>query len=145
MAATFLAQATGLSFEQATNLTLAPARNGEIIITNFVNERNQSWYEVADLVRNYGYDWTVNFLINLSSRQDLTFAQPVPDYAAAQDDIHREVIAGQTSKTAVKGLGICPACKKDELIVTSAQKAAGDEGMTTELRCVDCGHGWKIK
>jgi DNA-directed RNA polymerase subunit M/transcription elongation factor TFIIS len=43
----------------------------------------------------------------------------------------------------VKGVGVCPYCKSDELVFHTKQLRAADEPATIFYRCIKCKSQWR--
>lgn len=51
----------------------------------------------------------------------------------------------KSGATGIKGMTVCPRCKKDNIIIFSKQKSSGDEGESVFNTCTDCNNKWVLK
>lgn len=103
--------------------------------------------EILQLIKDYGYDKTLEFLQNVSSseitEQIWEYILEKPDFNEIRNKVHREILIQETEETGVKGVQKCKFCNSNELIFAVKQIRSGDEPATTFVSCLVCKRKWR--
>ncbi len=89
------------------------------------------------------FDANVNLIIMYIKMQD--FFSPVNILLEdGFNQIKREEKLLKSGAAGVRGIAVCPRCKKDNIIIYNKQKSRGDEGETQFNTCTDCNNKWTV-
>jgi DNA-directed RNA polymerase subunit M/transcription elongation factor TFIIS len=99
--------------------------------------------EIQGLIQSHGWTYTISLIEESDSMED--FIWNLPSMDAGKMAVASEIAVQQLEKLTTKGTGKCPGCKLEGHLIFAAPKqmASGDEAVTTDVKCLNCGKAWK--
>ncbi len=104
-------------------------------------DNNQVVLEIMGMLINNGFDYTYNYLQNVSSYNALYWNQEIFDIG--RSDVEREIARYRSKDVGITGVGTCKFCSSKELVFSQKQTRSADEPPTVIARCVNCNRTWK--
>lgn len=118
--------------------------NGEFIL-NIIQLTQSILFDPFDIpkstISEEQFQNNVNTIISYISSRDL-FSKTNLLLAPGYQKIKQEIKLIKSGAQGVRGIAVCPRCKKDNIVIFSKQKASGDEGETLFHTCTDCNNKW---
>lgn len=106
-------------------------------------EKRERLMDIFSLLIKLGYRGAVDYF---ATQVATDFARASVFFANARVEYDKERNIYIIRRKGVKGMGNCPKCNGEEIIMAFKQIGSSDEGHTVEFSCgeIGCGHAWKI-
>ena len=142
--ADILVNLTGISKEEANNLSNMKFSNGENI---FSLEYRWFIYEMTWLLKEVGYEKTYNFLSTdwekvlgeMNIRKKMLFENPLMTKTKEKFALDMEIYR---NKVDVEKGEPCRRCRSENTIAAEKQTRSADEAATIKISCLSCGYKW---
>ena len=124
-----------LTNEQISDFIFVKMKNDEYL---FDFERIDFFYDCIGMIKNYGYEKTIDYLKSLECwDEDVLFTNPENTLSKLHE---RENIRRKDKiRPVLKGFKKCKSCGSDNVIDIEKQTRRADEEMTFLFFCVCCG------
>lgn len=128
-----------LSSEQIKTLLSLKFPNENKIITK---ENPQLLIDIIDLLRRLPFQKVVTYLENAKNPSEAVLNSPLLENE--RERVRLELDNMQTRIQAEKGEHVCDKCHSREVLVIHKQLRGADEPMSSLIRCLGCGKGWRV-